>query len=252
MSFSTRHLDRARAESFGAAAEEYDRYRPDFPADLYDDLSRLCDGDVLDVGCGTGKAAAALARRGLPVLGIEPDERMARVARNKGLTVETAKFETWAPSRDFGMIVSADAWHWLNPEASSRKAAEVLRPGGYVARFWSFHVLEDELLEDLVEVYREHAPGVSTGGGRQKSTDGVRDPLEDDEAFVAVTQRTYRWGLTLDTEAWIGLIGTFSDHRRLPPAARAALFHGVREVITGLGGTVRTNSGTFLQLARRL
>ncbi|MFF1918048.1 class I SAM-dependent methyltransferase [Streptomyces sp. NPDC058239] len=252
MSFSTRHLDRARAESFGAAAEDYDLYRPDYPAALFDDLARLCDSDVLDVGCGTGKAAAALSARGLLVCGIEPDERMARVARGKGLTVETTKFETWSPNRQFGLIVSADAWHWLHPKAGARKAAEILRAGGYVARFWSFHVLDDAVLEDLEEVYRMCAPGVLPGGGRQKSTEGVRDPLADDERFVPVAQRTYRWGLTMDADAWIGLIGTFSDHLRMAPSARAALFAGVREVIENRGGTVRTSSGTFLQLARRL
>jgi len=50
---------------------------------------------VLDVGCGTGKAAVALARCGLSVLGVDPDERMADIARDRGIAVEIAAFETW-------------------------------------------------------------------------------------------------------------------------------------------------------------
>ena len=33
--------------------------------------------------------------RGVPVLGIEIDERMADVARGHGVAVEVAAFETW-------------------------------------------------------------------------------------------------------------------------------------------------------------
>ncbi|WP_051710839.1 class I SAM-dependent methyltransferase [Streptomyces sp. NRRL S-350] len=253
MSFSTRHLDRARAESFGASAEDYDRHRPEYPAELIDDLVRLGATDVLDVGCGTGKASAALSARGLSVSGIEPDDRMARVARRRGLPVETTTFEAWDPGgRQFDLIISADSWHWVNPEQGARRAARVLVPGGHIARFWNFHVLDDPILEELGGVYRKHAPGVQVGGARQKSTTGVRDPLADGADFTAVAQRNYRWSLALNADEWIGLIGTFSDHHRMEPTNRSALFDGVRAVIEGCGGTVRTTSGTFLQLARRV
>ncbi|QFZ22878.1 class I SAM-dependent methyltransferase [Saccharothrix syringae] len=74
------HRDRTRAESFGSVARRYDRYRPGYPAALVDDLVAVGPTRVLDVGCGTGKVAAALVGRGLPVLGVEVDGRMAEVA----------------------------------------------------------------------------------------------------------------------------------------------------------------------------
>ena len=79
------HTDRKRAESFGQDAASYDRLRPSYPDQLIQEL--LADGpsDVLDVGCGTGIAGALLAARGCRVLGVEPDERMAALARAKGL-----------------------------------------------------------------------------------------------------------------------------------------------------------------------
>ena len=58
------YADRSRAESFGSVAEQYDRYRPSYPAALIDDLVAPRPADVLDVGCGTGKAAVLLAARG--------------------------------------------------------------------------------------------------------------------------------------------------------------------------------------------
>ncbi|HEX4212237.1 MAG TPA: methyltransferase domain-containing protein [Candidatus Dormibacteraeota bacterium] len=89
------HLDRERAESFGQVAVQYDRYRPSYPDALIDDLTGLRPQAVLDVGCGTGLVAAALSDRGLSVLGVEPDAQMAGVARDRGVPVEVATFETW-------------------------------------------------------------------------------------------------------------------------------------------------------------
>jgi hypothetical protein len=47
------HTDRRRAGSFGDHAEQYDRARPSYPAELVDDLVGPDVRRVLDVGCGT-------------------------------------------------------------------------------------------------------------------------------------------------------------------------------------------------------
>src|ERR1700760_1828542 len=94
---SPAHLDRRRAESFGAAAEKYDRHRPRYPRRLIEDLVTRNGLEVLDVGAGTGIAATQLADAGADVLAVEPDTRMARVAAAKGIRVEHAIFEEWQP-----------------------------------------------------------------------------------------------------------------------------------------------------------
>lgn len=96
------HLDRARAESFGSVAEQYDRYRPACPDALIEDLVALRPEQVLDVGCGTGKVAVPLAKHGLSVLGVEVDDRMAEVS-DVFSSVETRKYR-WERT------LSADEW----------------------------------------------------------------------------------------------------------------------------------------------
>jgi ubiquinone/menaquinone biosynthesis C-methylase UbiE len=88
------HGERDRAESFGSVAEQYDRFRPDYPSALIDELLSESPSNALDVGCGTGKVAVSLMRRGVRVLGIEPDPRMAEVARRHRVPVEIASFES--------------------------------------------------------------------------------------------------------------------------------------------------------------
>ena len=47
------------------------------------------------MGCGTGILGRALQARGAEVLGVEPDDKMADVARHKGLAVKLGTFEGW-------------------------------------------------------------------------------------------------------------------------------------------------------------
>ena len=54
------------------------------------------------------------------VVGVDPDERMADVARRGGLAVEVSTIETWDPAgRVFDAAVAAQAWHWVDPVAGA-------------------------------------------------------------------------------------------------------------------------------------
>jgi trans-aconitate methyltransferase len=110
------HRDRVRAGSSGRDAERYDRSRPSYPRVLVDRLMADRPRAVVDVGCGTGIAARLFAQRGATVLGVEQDPRMAEVARTHGVDVEVSGFEDWdAAGRRFDLLISAQAWHWVDP-----------------------------------------------------------------------------------------------------------------------------------------
>ncbi|GLW97019.1 class I SAM-dependent methyltransferase [Microtetraspora sp. NBRC 16547] len=144
----------------------YDRYRPESPDELIDELTAGNPTRGLDVGCGTGKVARTLARRGLAVLGIEVDERMADVARGHGVEVEVAPFETWDDAgRRFDLITCGDAWHWIDPEAGIAKAARVLATGGIMAWFWNSSQVEEPVASAFTRVYRSTRRRSSGSGG---------------------------------------------------------------------------------------
>src|SRR5271163_944138 len=84
------------AESFGNDAERYERTRPSYPDAMVDAIITASPGSrVLDVGAGTGISARPFQQRGCQVLGVEPDERMAHIARDSGLDIDISKFEDW-------------------------------------------------------------------------------------------------------------------------------------------------------------
>ena len=83
---------------------------------MIDDLLTERPRLVLDVGCGTGITTRLFSERGCEVLGIEPDPRMAAVARRRGATVEDGSFEEWdARGRLFDLLVAGQSWHWVDP-----------------------------------------------------------------------------------------------------------------------------------------
>jgi SAM-dependent methyltransferase len=250
------HSDRARAEAFGAVAADYEKYRPGYPDALIDDLAALAPDAVLDVGCGTGKAGRQLQARGLAVLGVEIDPGMAAVARMHGLPVELAGFERWdAAGRTFDLIVSGQAWHWIDPVVGPQKAAALLRPGGVAALFWNHDSdLEPATRDVLDAVYRELEPALLTVAERdrtQRSADRYLGQLRESGAFGSIDTKDYPVERTYSADAWVGVVQTHSDHLQLPPARRAALADALREAIQRrLGGVISTSGGTYSVWAR--
>ena len=245
------HGDRDRAESFGSAAEQYDRYRPDYPPALIDELTSRHPTSVLDVGCGTGKVAVPLMERGLPVLGVEPDVRMAEVARRRQVPVEVASFESWVSAgRAFDLVTAGHSWHWVDPVIGLAKAASVLVPGGTLALFWNFHVVEEPLLAAFEDAYRAHAPEL-TVIGRDPSGSQDTDPFEGSIEFGSLGSRTFRWPRVMDAEEWASMLATFSDHARLGQTLQD-LQLSIRQAIDQAGGVVRSQCGTYVWMARRL
>src|SRR5438105_5590121 len=80
--------DRRRLRAtFEEVPELYDRARPLYPAELFDDLVSFAGleagSQVLEIGCGTGQATLPLAERGFDIVGVELGTGLAAVARRK-------------------------------------------------------------------------------------------------------------------------------------------------------------------------
>src|SRR5262249_10457101 len=92
-------------------------------------------GPVLDLGCGTGDLALALARRGLSVLGIDLDEAAIHQARAKAAAVaevgrltEFRVGDALHPAQfpgPFGSVVDSGFFHLFGPLDRERLAREL-------------------------------------------------------------------------------------------------------------------------------
>ncbi len=117
---------------FGEVAELYDKARASYQDALIDDVIAFAGGPGLravEVGAGTGKATVGFAARGLDILALEPSPAMVAVARRNcapypRVRIEQTSFEDWpADPGGYGLVYSAQAWHWVRPEIRYQKAA---------------------------------------------------------------------------------------------------------------------------------
>ena len=139
-----------RRESFDLVAEYYNLYRSPHPQEVVDTviaLSNLHHGSrVLEIGCGTGQLSVPLAQHGIELLALEPGSHLAALARRNlkrfpNVHVEVSSFEAWPlPPQKFNAVVSASAFHWLDPHIRFSKSADALYPGGFLTILHVHHV----------------------------------------------------------------------------------------------------------------
>ena len=125
---------------FGEDVDAYDRTRPVAPDAVFDDIvgmAHLSQGStVLEIGPGTGQATRMLAQRGLRVLALEIDSRLAARARQNlaampNAEVRDTSFEAFdADGLEFDAVLACNSFHWLDPDVRSPSRPTCLRRVG--------------------------------------------------------------------------------------------------------------------------
>jgi SAM-dependent methyltransferase len=251
--------------TFDEVPELYDRARPSYPDELFDDMVALAGlsrgSRVLEVGCGTGQATIPLAERGLEIVCVELGSNLATVARRNlarfpQVTVVNANFEKWEPDSLFDAVVSLSAFHWIDPELRYRKAASVLKPGGALATGGSQHVLPEDGDPFFAEVQDDYDAVVPSDDNRPPPRpDEVSDWVDEIEAgghFVHVATRRYLWERWYSADEYVDLLNTYSGHRSIDEPARSELLGRIRRRIAARpDGRVRKAYLSIMHVARR-
>jgi cyclopropane fatty-acyl-phospholipid synthase-like methyltransferase len=274
---------------FDGVAVEYDAIRSGYPVSLVEMVAArggLDDGSrVLEVGCGTGKLTELLAARGLEIDAVDPGPEMIAVARKRVGTLgrvrfHTARFEDVAlPVDRFDAVLSATAFHWVEPEIGWRKSALHLRPSGLMALLSHTTVRNDETAaadDGFLALIRKHAPEIAStvppalgldtlmagaearrhnasevwdwimGPGRFNMTVEVAAHLFDNVEVTTAVR-----GVEQTADEQIALFRTTSLYFQIEPSRREVFEEDARSLVESLGGTIRYSLATVLMTARR-
>lgn len=258
--------DRAEGLEFDSAPRTYERGRPDYPSELFDLLEDRCGlgagSRVLEIGPGTGQATLALLDRRARVTAVEPGGRLADRLRERApdLRVIVSGFEdAELPEAGFDLVVSATAFHWVDPGPGLAKCAAALRDEGWLALWWTLFVdpeRADPFFEALRPILEARAPNlidaetvplhyVLDAEARSREIEAV-------VAFGPVRQEIFRWEGRHDAAGIRDFYSTVPPWMALEDDLRGELLDDVERVVwEHFDGVIVRPYQTVLYLAQR-
>ena len=130
---------------FVGTAPFYAEFRPGYPSELWDSLTRDANlngtGRVLDLGSGPATATIELAKRAGSVVAVDLDLEMVAEGQRITAAAGCANVE-WLcqaaelisfPAGHFGLIVIASAFHWMDRPLVASKCRSMLAANGLLA-----------------------------------------------------------------------------------------------------------------------
>lgn len=256
--------------AFGHNPIGYDAVRPPYPeavfAVLREQGALFSGATTLEIGAGNGLATGRLLALGAtPLTVLEPDRRFApllqalpKPVQGDYQIIHHAFEEVEFEAESFDLVVSATAFHWLEPTMRVAKLWQLLKPGGYVALFWN--TFQDLTKADSFHEATQHLLGnLSTSpSNRPNEMPFALDRSARETEFLSggrfalSVYLELHWTLTLDAQQVRLLYEGFSQIARLPSEKRTALLDALVNVAESeFKGIVNRNMTTPLYLFRK-
>ena len=244
---------------FAGLADLYARYRPSYPDAALDRVVTFAGltatSLLVDVGAGTGISSRLFARRGVPVLGIEPNNEMRRKAEAEPLSDELPRPQYRAGKAEAtgladgcaDAVLSAQAFHWFDADAALREFHRILKPSGVVALMWNERAESDAFTAAFGDVVRTAPEAAAVEGPRARAG----EPLLLCPLFHDAVREPFAGEQVLDEEGVLGRAFSASYAPR-EPAAIEIFTRALRDVFAAFqrDGAVTLRYETTLYLAR--
>lgn len=220
------------AGRFGTVAEEYERARPDYPAEALDRLAQELevtrDCRVMDLGAGTGKLTRMLGRMGATLVAVEPvgpmRDRLAAALPGVAVVAGVAESLPFAGGT-FDAVVCAQAFHWFQEDRALGEIHRVLKPWGRLGLLWN---VRDEsvpwvgALGEIVRPYQRAVPNESAGQWRRA--------FSATDLFGTLHQRRFPHSQSLDAAGLVTRYASASYLAILPGEQRAEVLGRIRRL----------------------
>ncbi|MCI4344077.1 MAG: class I SAM-dependent methyltransferase [Thermoplasmata archaeon] len=239
-----------QALGFDAVAEEYEKGRPEYPADAVAALIgglRVAPGSpMLDLAAGTGKLTRALLPYGFDLVAVEPMAGMRRVFVRAHPHVRLLDGTAEAiplPEASVDAVVVGQAFHWFDAARALPEIRRVLRPGGALGLIWN---LRDESVPWVARV-GQLLDAVDPGVPRTRLK-AWRAAFTEHPRFTPLEERTFHFQQQLDRDSVVARFVSVSFVANLPPARKESF---VRELHAILDEDPVTRGETTIDLAYR-
>jgi ubiquinone/menaquinone biosynthesis C-methylase UbiE len=194
---------------FDDVAALYDATRQSYPSEVVDATIATASvgpgASVLEIGCGTGQLTRGLAGRGFTLTAIDIGAAMIAAARRNvadpTVRFEVSSFEDLDVNGPLDLIVSATAFHWVDPAVGWAKAARLLRPNGWLALLTTGERYREPLRTSLRELWTKY----SREKIRWTEPAPWTAPLRESPLFGEVVEAGHQLPLILPADTVLGV-----------------------------------------------
>ena len=250
--------------TFNTVYSEYDRWRPTYVKELYEDIFAAKEvnetSNVLEVGIGTGQATLPILETSCALTAIELGDKLAEYSKekfrsfNKFQVINIAFQDYECTPNTYDLIYSASAFHWIPEEIGYTKVYNLLKSGGVFARFAN-HPYKDKLRTEIhivfEKIYAKYMPGSLAGDEYSEENAKERANIAKKYGFTDISYKLYHRTRTFTAEEYTLLLGTYSDHIAIEEKIRMKFFDEIRQAINDNGGLITLYDTIDLQLARK-
>lgn len=167
--------------------------------------------------------------------------------------VVESSLEDFGVDSTYDLLISADAWHWVDPDRRWQLCLDHLGPRGVVAVF--SHVVVPTRIEQRNALAAALQPAPRRGGHTEVPAPPEETPpgpeMAAHPALVDQVSRHYERQRTVSIPDFIAQLSTESVFRILPADERDRLFSNVGDHLRASGLEVPIMIHTRLHMARR-
>ncbi|HEV2364712.1 MAG TPA: class I SAM-dependent methyltransferase [Caulobacteraceae bacterium] len=208
------------ARAFGGTAQAYLRYRQPYPKALLDELLQRASADgqgvLVDLACGPGRVALAIAGAFERVIAIDLEPEMIAVGREEAARRGIANID-WRVGRaedadiaagSIDLVTIGEAFHRLDQGVVARRALSWLKGGGLIAILGteSLPTGADPWLETARSLSRRWADRAFPQGWAERAAGAEADPERAlaRAGFAAIESRAFEEPRTRSFEEVLG------------------------------------------------
>ena len=219
-------------DHFSGHSADYAKYRPGYPAALFDWLASLVDAHDLawDVGTGSGQAAIGLARHfGKIVATDAAAAQVATAAQHERVLYKVMPAEkTDLAAASVDLVTVAQALHWFDHDRFYAEVRRVSKPSGALVA-WTYGLMTAiPAVDAIVGRYYREIVGPYWPPDRAHVDSGYRTiPFPFSEIAAPHFEMTAQW----DLHDYIGYLDTWSASKRYAKERGSNPIHSIREAL---------------------
>jgi SAM-dependent methyltransferase len=241
-----------RRALFDGVAGRYDATRPDCPAEVADDVIAAAaagpGATVLEIGCGTGQLTRQLSGRGLDLTAIDIGAALVQGAqrnvKDAAVRFQVCSFEEFTADGPFDLIVSADAFHWVDPAVGLPKARQLLRPGGLLALLVTGERYPEPLQSQIRELWVRYNRSSQEWSGQPAWLTALRET----QLFGTTVEASYTRPLRVPAERVLGVERTRATFLSWPEQHQVAFTRDLAALLEP-DSDIEATQDTFLAMA---